>query len=244
VKFRSALIVSLAIFFSAAPLLFAKEESQKVDSGSFGVFINGRRVGTEKFSISKDQNGSTIQSEFRTENTTEAAAQTSEMQLTPVGDIRRYDWKELSPGKGTSTITPNDQFLSQKWSAGGQDKEHEQQYILPASTSILDDFFFVHREVLAWKFFGGSCKQNPGQLPQCPVKQRTQFGTLNPRQRASSPISMEFTGAEKINLHGSDQELYRVEMQGDIGTWVLWFDSQFKLQRISVPSENTEVTRD
>jgi len=81
------------------------------------------------------------------------------MQLTATGDVRRYEWKELSPEKGESVVLPNSDFLTQKWSTGPQEKEHEQPYLLPASTTILDDYFFVHREVLAWKFLGQACKQ-------------------------------------------------------------------------------------
>jgi hypothetical protein len=243
-KFRWLLALFLTFSFGLTTWATAKEaEGQKVDSGTFGIFINGRRVGTEKFSISQNQNGSSVQSEFRTENTADAAAQSSDLELTTGGEIRRYEWKELSPGKGAATILPNDQFLTQKWTAGGQDKDHEQEYLLPASTSILDDYFFVHREVLAWKFLFSVCKQDKGQV-QCPVKQRAQFGTLNPRQRASAPISLEFVGSDKVTVRGSEQELYRVELKGEMGTWVMWFDSQFKLQRISVPGENTDVTRD
>lgn len=221
-----------------------KEASgNKVDSGSFGVFVNGHRIGTETFSISQNANGSVIHSEFKTEGSEAQAAQTSEMQLTASGEIRRYDWKELSPGKAQASVVPNEQFVSEKWSAGPQEKEHEQMFLLPASTSILDDYFFVHREVLVWKFLAASCKQENGQV-KCPLKQRTQFGTLNPRQRASAPVSMESLGREKVSLRGSEQELNKLQLKSDTGDWDLWLDDQFKLQRISIPSEKTEVVRD
>ena len=41
---------------------------QVVDSGSFGIFMAGHRVGTETFSITQDHNGSLIKSDFKTEN--------------------------------------------------------------------------------------------------------------------------------------------------------------------------------
>ena len=119
---------------SASPLPKEKEkehEGKKIDSGSFGVFQNGHRVGTETFSIYQISNGSVIESEFKTENTP-PDVQTSEMRLTAAGDIRRYEWKELSPGRAESVVVPNDDFLTQKWSAGPQEKEHDQPYLLPA----------------------------------------------------------------------------------------------------------------
>jgi hypothetical protein len=218
---------------------------QVVDSGSFGVFMNGHRVGTETFSVIQDRSGSVIKSEFKTENDPNggASVQSSEMHLNPNGEIRRYDWKELSPEQASSVVLPNDQFLNQKWRTGPQAKEQEQPYLLPASTSILDDYFFVHREILVWKFLAASCKQEKGEV-QCPLKQRAQFGTLDPRQHSSAPLSAEFLGREKINLKGTQQEFNKIELKTEAGAWLLWLDDRFKLVRIWIEGDNTEVIRD
>lgn len=221
----------------------AKNEGQEIDSGSFGVFQNGHRVGTETFSIYQTGYGSVIHSEFKTENAPTEAVQTSEMQLTAHGDIRRYEWKELSPGKAQSQIVPNSDFLTQKWRTSPQEKEQEQPYLLPVSTNILDDYFFVHREVLAWKFLGASCKQDKGQL-QCPLKQRAQFGSLNPHQHSPAPLSVEFLGREKISLKSGPQDLLKLELKSDASTWQLWLNDQFKVMRMVIVGENTQVDRD
>jgi len=218
---------------------------QAVDSGSFGVFMSGRRVGTETFSVRQDRNGSVIKSEFKTENAPNGseAQQSSELQLTPNGEIRRYDWKEISPEQAQSVVLPNNEFLNQRWNSGPKTKENEQPYLLPLSTSILDDYFFVHREILVWKFLAASCKQENGQV-KCPVKQRAQFGTLDPRQHSSSPLSAEYLGREKIAFKGSQQEFNKVELKNDAGVWQLWLDDQFKVMRIWIEGDNTEVIRD
>src|SRR5208282_1034553 len=230
----------------AVPMPKEKEkehEGQKVDAGSFGVFQNGHRVGTETFSIYQTGSGSVIDSEFKTENAPTTAVQTSEMQLTTKGEIRRYEWKEVSPGNAQSVVVPNDDFLNQKWRAGPEEKEQEQPYLLPPATSILDDYFFIHREVLAWKVLGMVCKQDKGQL-QCLPKQHTQFGTLNPHQHSSALLTGEFLGREKVNLKSGPQDLIKLELKSEAGTWQLWLDDQFKVMRMSVLGENTEVVRD
>jgi hypothetical protein len=247
--FGLALVCCIAA--SAAPVPAAARDKDKekehdaktIDAGSFGIFQKGRRVGTETFSIEQTGYGSLIRSEFKTENGPTTDVQTSEMQLTATGDVRRYEWKELSPGSGQSTVVPNDDFLDQKWTTASGEKEHDQPYLLPTSTSILDDYFFVHREVLVWKFLGKVCKQDKGQL-QCPPRQRTQFGTLNPHQQAQSLLTAEFLGREKVTLKNGPQDLLKVELRNDAGTWQLWLDDQFKVQRMSVVGENTEVDRD
>ena len=242
--FMMALVWGIAA--SAAPMPKEKEkehEGKNIDSGSFGVFQNGHRVGTETFSIYQTGNGSVIQSEFKTENSPTSAVQTSEMHLTASGEIRRYEWKELSPEKAESVVLPNSDFLTQKWSAGPNEKEGEQPYLLPASTSILDDYFFIHREVLAWKFLSAACKQEKGQV-QCPLKQRAQFGTMNPHQHSSAQLGAEFLGREKVSLKSGQQDLLKLELKNDSGTWQLWLDDQYKVMRMSVVGEHTEVVRD
>jgi len=71
-----------------------------------------------------------------------------------------------------------------------QEKEHEQPYLLPLSTTILDDYFFIDREILAWRFLASACKQDKGVL-QCPLRQRAQLepSTLISIPRRRSPWS-------------------------------------------------------
>ncbi len=246
--YRSLFAFAWALTLAVSAFAAAKEkekepEGQKVDSGSFGVFMGGHRVGTETFSIYQSQNGSVIESEFKTEGSAAQATQNSELRLTASGEIRRYDWREVSPGKSQLMIVPNDQFLTQKWTTGPQEKEGEHPYLLPPSTNILDDYFFVHREVLAWKFLASACKQEKGQV-QCPIQQRVKFATLNPHQHSSAPGTMEFLGREKLMLKGTERELNKLELKTDSGAWYLWLDDQFKLMRVSIAGENTEVLRD
>ncbi|MFY9904202.1 MAG: hypothetical protein WBD45_15660 [Terriglobales bacterium] len=240
-------ITALCALASAAPTPKDRDkekehEGKNVDSGSFSVYQNGHRVGTETFSIYQTNAGSTIHSEFKSENTP-PDVQTSDLQLTAAGDMHRYEWRELSPEQAQSVVLPNEEFLNQKWSSGATDKEHEQPYLLPTSTMILDDYFFIHREVLAWRYLASACKQEKNQV-QCPLKQRAQMGTLNPHQHASAAMSVEFLGREKVNLKGGPQDLLKLELKNESGTWQLWLDDQFKVMRMSIVGENTEVIRD
>jgi hypothetical protein len=214
-----------------------------VDSGSFGVFMNGHRVATETFSIQQNNNGSIATSEFRTDAAADKAVQSSELRLNASGDIVKYEWKEVSPGQGQAVVLPNENFLIERSHNNPQDKQDEHPFLLPVSTSILDDYFFIHREILAWKFLATGCRQDKGQV-QCPVSQRTQFGALNPHQRSSMPVSMEFSGREKVPVHGAERELNRFNLKSEGGDWALWLDDQFKVVRILVTSDNTEVVRD
>jgi len=217
--------------------------AQSVDSGSFGVFMNGRRVATETFSVHQSSTGSSIVSEFKSEAGADKAEQRSEWQMSPNGDLRKYEWKEVSPGQSQAMVVPNQEFLTERFRASPQDKELEQPFMLPASSSLLDDYFFVQREVLVWKYLASSCKQDKGAL-QCPLKQRVQFGALNPHARSSTSVTLEFAGREKVTIRGVEVEMNRLDLKGDSSTWTLWVDDQYKLQRILILGENTEVVRD
>jgi len=241
-------LISAAVFASAQDKGKDKDKAkppaaQMVDSGSFGVFMAGRRVATETFSIHQDNDGSSITSEFKSEAGVDRAVQSSDLELAITGDLRKYEWHETSPGESQAVVVPSESFLMERFSKNPQEKPHEQPFLLPASTSMLDDYAFIQREVLAWRYLATSCKQEKGQL-QCPLKQGTQLGTLNPHARASMPVTVQYSGREKIPLHGVEHELIRLDLKSDVGDWTLWLDDQLKLQRILDPTDNTEVVRD
>ena len=181
--------------------------------------------------------------EFKTEPGVEPASQSSELQLTASGDIRKYEWKEVSPGKAQAVVVPNDTLLIERSTNNPGDKPEEHPFLLPVSTSVLDDFFFIHREILAWKFLATGCRQDKGQI-ECPQNQQVKFGVINPHQRSSLLISMAYTGKEKIPVRGVERDLNHFVLKSDAGDWSLWLDDQFKLVRILVASDNTEVVRD
>ena len=231
---------------SAAPAASKDDKaptSEMVDSGSFGVFMNGRRVATETFSIQQNSAGSSIVSEFKSEAGIDKADQTSDWQMATNSELRKYEWKEVAPGQSEATVLPSQDFLIERFRNSPQDKVQEQPFLLPSSSSLLDDYFFVHREVLAWKFLATSCKQDKGAL-QCPLKQPVQFGALNPHARSSMSVTMEFAGREKVTIRGAERELNRLNLKSESSTWALWLDDQYKLQRILILGDNTEVVRD
>jgi len=238
---RGLVFTTLAASTWAAPEKEAP--TQTVDSGSFGVFMNGKRVATETFSIRQSSTGSSITSRFRTEAGPDPAEQTSELQLTANGDLKSYEWKEISPGHSQATVLPSQDFLSERFTSNPANKPQEQPFLLPTSTSILDDYFFIQREVLAWKYLATGCKQEKSGV-NCPMKEKAQLGTLNAHARASALVNIQFSGREKVSIHGAEHELIRLDLRSESGDWILWLDDQLKVQRIADSANSTEVVRD
>ena len=100
-KSRPVLMLGIAglLLISSAAAKDKEPAGQTVDTGSFGVFMNGHRIATEKFSIQQSNVGSVATSEFKSEPGVEPAAQTSQLELALNGDLKKYEWKETIPGK-------------------------------------------------------------------------------------------------------------------------------------------------
>lgn len=242
----SFLILLALLGAQVAPTqLSAKEKdtpAKIVDSGSFGVFNGAHRVATETFSIKQDAEGSVVSSEFKAEQGEQKAVQSSELDLTGSVNLRHYEWKEIVPEKLQVTVDPNDSFLIEHFSVGADGKLHDQNFLLPSSTSILDDYFFIQREVLAWKFLATVCKQQKTGLG-CPPNQKAQFGTLNPHARSSMLVSIEFTGKDKVTVRGAERDLSRFMLRSETGDWAMWLDDSFKIVRL-LGDNGIEVVRD
>jgi hypothetical protein len=246
VKFRKALLIGLPFLWLMAMSHAGTKEptGQVVDSGSFGVFVNGQRVATETFSIQQSSAGSTVKSQLREEGAGEKATQTSQMQLTSAGELIRYDWQELSPSKTQIELVPNEQFLTERITLNPGEKPAEQPFLLPASTVVLDNNFFVHRELLAWRYLAQNCKAEAGQM-KC-VSGPISFGVVVPEGRTSMRVSLEPSGNDKVQIRGSERQLPKFALKFEGGEWALWLDDQdhFKILKIAIPAEKTEVIRD
>lgn len=241
-KLACLIVLAAAVLPAFAGDRKAPATGKTVDSGSFGIFVSGKRVATETFTIEQIGEASVTKSELKAEAGEAKAVQTSELQLSSTGDLQRYTWNEVSPGKAQATVEARDQLLVQRVVTAPNEKPIEQPYLLTPSTVILDDYFFTHRELLAWRYLGAGCHPAPGQT-ECKLS-RTQFAALVPRQHTSVLISMEYVGTETVTVRGAQRQLSRFNLLGDGVDWALWLDENYKLIRINIAADNTEVVRD
>lgn len=212
---------------------------QIVDSGSFGVFVNGRRVATETFKIEQRAGGSTAKSELKVED---GSMQRSEMELTDKGEIVRYGWQQEKPTKAELSVVPKDEFLSEVINTGPNQKSFNVPHLMPHSTPILEDNFFLHREMLIWRYLAMGCTAKPEGLSCNPAPQ--QFGVLIPTQHASEIVTVDFKGKEKISLKGRDVECSSFRLRTDDSNVLVYMDDQRKAVRIVASASGLEVVRD
>jgi hypothetical protein len=216
--------------------------TQKVDSGSFGIFIKGQRVATETFDIQQENNTSFIKSQMKEVAGSDPVTQKSDLQITSSGELIRYDWNQSSGG--SLTVLPNNEFLIEKITTPSSSKPAEQPFLMPNTSVILDNNFFIHREVLAWRYLATNCKPENGSM-KC-KQEPGEFGVLVPQDRTSVRVRLELVGEEKVTIHGTERSLLRLNLKSDDFEWALWVDDrdQFKLMRVAIAADNTEVVRD
>jgi len=228
----SIMMLAVVAFAAKAP------SAQVVDQGSFGVFLNGKRVATETFKVEQRAGGSTAKSELKAQD---GATQRSEMELTSKGEIVHYVWQEVQPAKATLSVDPKDEFLSETVS-GTNEKIFKVPHMMPLSTPIMDDNFFLHREILLWRYLASGCTADAEGLKCLGAPQ--QFGVLVPAQHSSETVTIDFKAKEKISLNGRELECNAFRMNTENSQWVVYLDDQQKLVRIVAPTSGLEVTRD
>jgi hypothetical protein len=229
-------------FALLACALCAGSDSKVVDAGSFGIFRQGKRVATETFRIEQEPGGSTASFQLKMDDGSRDPAQTAEMQLTGTGALKRYEWHQLSPEKAEAVVTPSDPFLMERMISAPGAKPIEQPFLAPPTTVILDNNFFSQRELLAWRYLAAGCKPGAGQM-ECKLPPE-KFGVLVPQGLTTTTVTMESAGWEKIPIRGAERNLIRLNLKTDNGDWYLWLDNHYKLVRMLIVGQNTEVVRD
>ncbi len=240
-KWGTIAVLACAVGSYARDKKDSKTGNQTVDSGSFGVFIKGQRVVTESFTVQQENGNSVVKARLQEAGTSGGPVQKMELQMTASGELVRYEW---SDGSGSLVVTPKDEFLLEKITAPGSSKPAEQPFLMPNTSAILDNNFFIHREVLAWRYLATNCQSVSGSLKcqQGPLE----FGVLVPQDRTSMRVRLELAGREKVMVRGTERELLRLNLQGESFAWTLWVDEkdQFKLMRVEIPDDKTIVLRD
>ncbi len=249
-KFHGTLVRATALAFALASFTSAHAADKKkveaklqaVDSGTFGVFVKGQRVASETFTIQQQNDSSIIKSQLKELVGSTPVTQKSDLEITSTGALLHYDWSQTSGG--SLRVFPDNEFLKERIVASASANPAEQAFLMPNTTAILDNNFFVHREILIWRFLGAVCKQENGSL-KC-QQDPGEFGVLVPQDRTSIHVRLELVGKEKVEVRGAERELLRLNLKGEGFEWALWVDDkdQFKLIRASIPADNTEVVRD
>lgn len=232
----------------------AKLEQKVVDSGSFGIYVGGKRIGTETFKIEQRPDFGVATAEIKVNDGKVQSVQNAEMRVSPNGDLRSYTWHSTLPEVEEASVEPENEFLVEHLVLADQ-KKKDVPHLVSASTAILDNNFFSQREVLLWRYLRTGCVEKAGQIMCGP----SSYAVLVPQEHSSASAVINLLGADKVTVNGAERTLNKVSLQlGDPkqlvilngssdsqpGQWVLWVDDQYKIVKITITGTNVEVVRD
>lgn len=232
-----------------------KLEHKVVDSGSFGLYIGAKRIGTETFKIEQRPDFSVATAQLKVDDGNVQAIQSAEMRVAPNGDLKSYSWHATSPHVEEANVEPQDQLLVEHILPADQ-KKVDYPHMLPLSTAILDNNFFSQREVLLWRYLATSCVWKRAESRgMCGPGS---YGVLVPQMHEAASASMEFVGVDKVMVKGVERQLNKIILRvgdpkqlvimngsdAESGQWVLWADDDYKIVKITATGSNFEVVRD
>lgn len=255
--FLSFTLVLLFVVVAAASAADRSSDKKQlsasaVDSGTFGIMIGGKRVASETFHVDQRSDGSSLSSELRFEDAALKAVQNSEMSMQPNGLLKKYVWKEVQPGKAQIVVEPQDeQFMVARIFENGGDTSKDTVHALSPGTSIMDENFFSHMEVLTWKYMALGCQTNAQGTATCNWRP-LRMPVFIPHQQQAVMAELSYKGTEKARLNGKEGE-YRIfnlvlqdpsDFKPEGPNCLLWFNAENRLVRVLIASDNTEVLRD
>jgi hypothetical protein len=222
-------------------LMAGAEQSAVVDSGTFSIKVAGKRVATETFRMEQQAGVNIATAQFQMLDAGKAT-QTSQLELLPNGNLRKYVWKETNPTKAQVVVEPQDEAfwtLRKTENEGAPSKDASQPVLQGAM--VLDDNFFSQRQVLAWRYLATGCRSAPeGGLACTPQK----LLAFNPHQELVAEVTISVLGTQRLKLASGEKTCKIIKLVAEGGDWMMWVDEQNKLQKIVIEAENIEVVRD
>lgn len=241
--FRASVMVLAASLFSAVLVMAAppKDTGKVVDAGTYSITVDGARVGTETFKI-QDMGATNVTTSQIKITSGNKAEQSSVLTMTSAGDLVRYAWREISPGKSETSVEVTEKAVMQHLVIPGEKKATDIPYMTPNSTMVLDDNAFVHRQLLVWRFLRSSCSVTDGKETCANGK----LGVLVPAQHVIAVMSIELVGVEKMQYKGAEKDVAHLKLTSDDVEWNIWVDpaDSYKILRMNIPANKVEVTRD
>ncbi len=227
-SFHSAATLGILVL-SAACCLASPAADQKPsfaeDRGRFEISVNGSKVGTEEFSVSKDGAGWVAKGTTELHSAAGSGKVSGELHLNATGAPTRYDWSSDS-GKKVTSNTTFEGSEAKMMTTIGSEKPIKQDFFFAPPVVILDNNLYHQYEVIA-RIYNWTARG-----PQ-------NFSVLIPQEHMPGSVTVEATpagaatgsAAEQLHVHSTDLDIF------------LFMDSTHRLMRISVPSANAEIVR-
>ena len=198
--------MKLVSSFLVPPRLGAQESPPPTfsrDEGVYVVYRKGQVVASEEFRIVA--RGRTIEAQGKTEITNPANPSqklpktTAKLALDSSWNLSSYKWRQTGRAQSRIDMTFNVNLIEVRIKWAGSKSQHR-KFVLPANIVILDNNFMHHFALLLYRY---DMARGGSQVFQIFVPQEVRPGL----------ITVEFLGAETIELGGQSVSLGRYKVQ-------------------------------
>lgn len=231
--------VVLTLFITATLWASDQKAPSVVDSGTFAVRVGGKRVATESFTMQQGANGNTVTSKLDFENGATKVHQQAELEIGADGALRKYTWQETQPGNAKITAEPQDKtFLMVRQKANDADTAKEALQPLDTHvTSIVDDNFYSHVQVLVWRYMAMSCTREGCKYAE------QKLPVFVPHQEMAQLFTLTYAGTDPIQAKNGSVQATRYRVMTEAGEMQVWMDG-FKMMKLTLPGNTVEVVRE
>ncbi len=211
----------------------AAAQAVDVDQGIFVVYIGGRAVGTERFRIMRrgfGDNALTI-AQGSLDIVQDGSRHAVESRLGALGGGMLLDAYEVEVSLPSEVLVRlqlrGDRMVSETTSQAGVEEREYREALPQTPTVVLDRFFAHHYFFLA-----------PFQTPS-----EANLSAILPRPGGQSNGTLRMTAVERITVGPATIQAQRLELRLDGAVHDIWLDSQNRVLRVEIPSQDYVAER-
>jgi hypothetical protein len=212
---------------------YGAETKPSQEQGQFGIFVAGKEIGKEKFSIqsSGDSISSNSTTSFRDPNKKQNAKKETELVMNSQFVPRTYMFRTETEGqRGMMKGTFSQGEAKFEYEAGGT--TGRSGLLVGDRYTVLDTNVFHHFIFIA-RLYDFSSKE-----------QSQSMEVVIPQELENGLLKISNWGSETTDMRGKKRELHHLKVDSGSVQIDLWVDDQHVLYKIALPARSIEVIRE
>lgn len=203
------------------------------EAGRFDIFVNGKQIGQEKFSLQTSPDSIRSESVVTFRNSDKGGQSVRIESKLKMNDQYMPQTYEVRTDIDGQKVLVEGTFIP-----GQASFKHLMHGVARKSGLLLDDYYVVmdtnvfHHFIFVGRLFDFS---SPGQAQSLDV--------VIPQEMDTGVLIIRDAGVQKTSVRGKDKELRRLKVDSGSLLIDLWLDDQHLLQKISLPGKNIDVIR-
>lgn len=204
------------------------------DRGTFVISLEGRPIGTEKFSIQSfaDRIEGEAEIQLRAKRGAQSLSVKSSPRLilNPQFEPQTYSVTQKGTPEFHLEVNFRAPFSVSRLRLAGQTSDDERQFALSKDVVVLDDNVVHHYQILVDRFALKSDKKQT-------------FSAYVPQEALPGVLTVEEVGNDEVELDGRKVPLRHLVLSTELAQIDLWVDSQQHLQRVYNSTLQLEAVR-